>query len=560
MSFRVFDRRVAYHIPDAHVAVKALAVDDALDLILPDFVATGDVGVALALTTKREIQRLAQKLADQKAAILETYQLVSDAVALHVPDDGAAVRRSNANRIDGALVTQLLAALDARTDDESQEGDSFVELAQLSRLATNSLSPEQALLQREFDAEVMSNTDRTAELGEALQDAFESSRGVDWELRFSFRGSKPLTVGDSLPIFRELLSLDGLESSLRFVTDPAAIGEIDFALVEQFLSAFDRHALRRVGELRDVLASNSLIDTSATVAQLTVVGARRLARRVLVQLVGKTWSPNPGRRGRQLSGRGHERNDDVVAYVDDSQYLDFAVVPTMFGAVSRSATADHTPVDNLSTSRNRVQLAVSPDDWRVFDHDVTSSTATVLLVDVSLSMSIAGTFVAAKTLAIALQSLIADRRPRDTLDVVAFGLHAHRVAPHELATMACDQRYGTNMAEALELARRLLSRHQGARQILLVTDGEPTAYTPPGAEQPEFSYPPVPEVLAATMAQVAHCTREQIEITSFVLDADPGLVEFVRTLSARNGGRVVVVDPSNLAERVVKAAPAHHGA
>jgi uncharacterized protein with von Willebrand factor type A (vWA) domain len=104
------------------------------------------------------------------------------------------------------------------------------------------------------------------------------------------------------------------------------------------------------------------------------------------------------------------------------------------------------------------------------------------------------------------------------------------------------------------LARGLLLRHDGARQVLLITDGEPTAYFEGG--QIEFSYPPTPRVFDLTLRQVNQCTREQIVITTFMLERAPDLIDFVARLTAMSHGRVFHTTPERLTEDIADSLPA----
>ncbi len=159
-------------------------------------------------------------------------------------------------------------------------------------------------------------------------------------------------------------------------------------------------------------------------------------------------------------------------------------------------------------------------------------------------------FLAAKKVAMALHSLIATRYPGDYLGIVGFSEVARLLRPEQLPEVSWDFVFGTNMQHALLLARQMLCRRSGTRQVLMITDGEPTAHLLPGG-QPFFSYPPTRETVQATLAEVARCTAEGIRINTFMLDATPHLQAFVERLARINKGRVFFTTPENLGSYVL---------
>jgi uncharacterized protein with von Willebrand factor type A (vWA) domain len=174
----------------------------------------------------------------------------------------------------------------------------------------------------------------------------------------------------------------------------------------------------------------------------------------------------------------------------------------------------------------------------------------VLLLDLSLSMPMRDNFLAAKKVAMALHALIASRFPRDYLGIVGFSEVARELTPHQLPEVSWDFVYGTNMQHALLLARRMLGRHSGTRQVLMITDGEPTSHVLEDGSV-FFHYPPVAETVEATLAEVARCTREGIRINTFMLDATSYLRRFVERLTRMNRGRAFFTTPDTLGDYVL---------
>ena len=197
-----------------------------------------------------------------------------------------------------------------------------------------------------------------------------------------------------------------------------------------------------------------------------------------------------------------------------------------------------------------VQLA--PNDFAVFETERAVQHATVLALDMSHSMYLSGLFLEAKKTALALDSLIRGQFPRDALYLIGFANVAFELTQEQLPGLQeNDYVQGTNYEMALALARRLLSRHRGGnRQILFVTDGEPTACVLPSG-QPYFSWPPHPLVYESALMESARCARDGITINTFVLDSDPRLIAFAEEMTATNRGRMFLAGPYHLGEQVV---------
>ena len=133
---------------------------------------------------------------------------------------------------------------------------------------------------------------------------------------------------------------------------------------------------------------------------------------------------------------------------------------------------------------------------------------TVLLVDMSRSMLLRGCYLAAKRVAIALDTLIRTQFPRDHLAIVGFAYYARELRPEALAELDWNTyEYGTNLQHGLMLARKILASHHAANsEIVVITDGEPTAHFEDG--QVEFSYPPTRRTIQETLREVVRCTKE----------------------------------------------------
>ena len=191
-----------------------------------------------------------------------------------------------------------------------------------------------------------------------------------------------------------------------------------------------------------------------------------------------------------------------------------------------------------------------PEDFVVEEHETQTRSATVIAVDLSLSMAMRHNLAPAKKMVLALSQLIHSAYPRDFLKIVGFGEVADEIRLADVPSLYIDHQYGTNLQHALALSRHLMRDERGDKQIIVVTDGEPTAHLMDGGV-PFFSYPPAPETLHLTMAEVLRCTRAKITINLFALDIERTHFPFVEQIAKINGGRVFYTDRDNLGKFVV---------
>jgi uncharacterized protein with von Willebrand factor type A (vWA) domain len=237
----------------------------------------------------------------------------------------------------------------------------------------------------------------------------------------------------------------------------------------------------------------------------------------------------------ERTGGGHEREYTTKPY-EFGDAFNLHIERTLRNAVTRSGAG--TPVQ------------LTPEDFEVERTEATVQVATVLMLDLSLSMPMRGNFLPAKKVAMALHSLISTQFPRDYLGVVTFSEVAREIQPERIPEISWDYVYGTNMQHGLVLARRMLARQTGTRQIIMVTDGEPTAHiTDQG--YPVFNYPPSQATVDRTLTEVRRCTRDGIRINVFMLDATPYLTRFIETVTKMNGGRAFFTTNQDLGDYVL---------
>src|SRR3954469_23698566 len=400
-----------------------------------------------------------------------------------------------------------------------------------------SLSPEQrdelaALMAAAM--EDMGLAHEMSRLGNALRDRRPD---LDWNSRERMRGETPLGLGDATTALEELGDLEHLESPLGQNCPGASLDDVDDEAVER---ALGRQAVTDLEQLRQIereLERQGYLTRDAGKLELTPRAVRRLGATALRRVFSVI----------DAEGRGdHEQHDAGAA-------------GELTGATRSWRFGDEQPIDVVRTVRNAVlrtgptggRVHLTVDDFEVVETERRASAAVALLVDLSYSMALRGSWGTAKATALALHSLVSTKYPQDAIEVIGFSTYARRLPATELAGLSWDMVQGTNLQHALMLAGRHIAKHPDAEPIVMVvTDGEPTAHLLPNGRS-EFCWPPLQETLELTLAEVEKLSRRGATINVFMLDEEPPLVRFVEALARRNGGRVFSPSPERLGEYVV---------
>ena len=394
----------------------------------------------------------------------------------------------------------------------------------------NSLSAEQRAQLQALSNQLLDDMDlrwQIEQLGQHLRSAVPQA---GWDASYQATGSDPLGMVDAAQLMERLGAMDQLENLLRSAASPGALAEADLDVAADLLGADAARSIERLAELTRMLEEAGLIETREGRLELTPRGLRAVGQHALSDLFARLDKDRAGRHQAEREGPGHERTFDSKPYeFGDPFHLD--IERTIRNAVARAGGG--TPV------------ALDPGDFEVERTEVVTRTSTVLLLDLSLSMPMRDNFLAAKKVALALHALISSRYPRDHLGIVGFSQVARPLRPEQLPEVSWDFVMGTNMQHALLLARKQLAKQSGTKQIVMITDGEPTAHLE--ADGGVFvMYPPVRETVRATLAEVARCTAEGIRINTFMLDATDHLQAFVERLTRMNRGRAFFTTPETL--------------
>jgi uncharacterized protein with von Willebrand factor type A (vWA) domain len=399
----------------------------------------------------------------------------------------------------------------------------------------NSLSPEQRAQLQALSDQLLDDMDLRWQMEQLGQHLRAAQPQAGWGDSRQTTGSGPMGMGEAAQLMDRLGNIDQLENLLRSAASPGALAEADIEVASALLGPDGGRSLERLAELSRMLQEAGLVETREGRLELTPRGLRAVGRRALSDLFARLSKDRLGRHQAEREGPGHERTFDSKPYeFGDPFHLD--IERTIRNALAR--TGGGTPV------------RLDPEDFAVERTEVLTRTSTVLLLDLSLSMPMRDNFLAAKKVALALHALITSRYPRDYLGIVGFSQVARPLRAEQLPEVSWDFVMGTNMQHALLLARRQLARQSGTKQIVMITDGEPTAHIE--ADGGVFvSYPPVRETVRATLAEVARCTAEGIRINTFMLDATDHLQAFVERMTRMNRGRAFFTTPETLGSYVL---------
>ena len=399
----------------------------------------------------------------------------------------------------------------------------------------NSMSPEQRAQLQQLADSLLEDMDlrwQVERLGANLRQAFPQ---MGWERGYDFNGSDPLGFAEAAAVMNQLGDLDRLEQMMSSSPNPGALAEVDLDRAAQLLGEDASRSLEQLAKLARQLIDAGLMDIREGRLELTPRGLRKIGQNALSDLFSKLIKDRMGRHVADREGIGHERTFETKPY-EWGDPFNLSIERTIRNALGRGGAG--TPV------------RLSPDDFEIDRTESLTSTATVLALDLSLSMPMQDNFLAAKKVAMALHSLITSQFPRDYLGLVGFGELARELRAEQLPEVSFDYTYGTNMQHALLLARRMLARQSGTKQVIMITDGEPTAHIQSNGE-PYFCYPPAPETIQVTLNEVVRATREGIRINTFMLDSREYLRSFVEKITQLNRGRAFFTTPETLGDYVL---------
>ena len=506
------------------------------------------------------VERLRRSVLDRYAAGM------ADAVRGMSPEDLAA-NRAMVRDLDRLLQQQLAGAEPDPTEFLAQHGSFFPgakTVEQIIDQLAQRMSAMQSLLQSLTAAqrsELNSLIDGLLRDDRLRWDLAQLSATLDQVLpgglgeRFRFGGEEELGLEGALGQLETLGRLETLEAQLEDVESAADLGEINRADLRELVGDEAARDLDVLDDLAARLEAAGYLTRDGDHLELTPRGSRRIGQKVLDDLFARLRRDAFGEHRIDRAGRGGERSDGTKPF-EFGDAFDLDLRETLANALTRPGNAPGTAAVHragataLRPGRPRaIHLAAS--DFAVHRTEESTRTSTVLLVDMSRSMLLRGCFVAAKKVAVALDTLIRTQYPRDDLTVIGFAYYAREIRPGTLAELSWHgYEYGTNLQHGLLLARRILARSGAAnRQVVVITDGEPTAHFQDG--QVEFNYPPTRRTIEETLREVKRCTKAGITINTFMLERSRALTEFVAHVTRLNRGRAFYAEPEHLGEYVL---------
>ncbi len=399
--------------------------------------------------------------------------------------------------------------------------ESMAQRAAAAEAMFNALSAAEQAELRDLMQSVLGDMDLDMSMHRLTSNLRQATPEIDWHRTARLRGSGG-SFSDATAVAEELGQLRGLEDFLGRARPAQALPEVDLESVRRNLGPDAAAHVARLQRALRSLRDQGFIERGGEGLTLSAKGVRQIGQHALGDLFAQLRrAPVAGAHRDATVARGGDREETASAW-EPGQPLNLHLSRTLRNAIAR--TGPGTPVK------------LHPDDFEVEEYEATRRSATVFAIDLSLSMAMRGNLVPAKKMVLALTQLIRTRFPRDFVAVVGFAETAQELRVEDVPALTIDYAYGTNLQHALALSRHLMRAERGERQIVVVTDGEPTAHLMDNGE-PYFAWPPVRETLERTMAEVLRCTKAGITINTFALDIERSQFPFVEQIGRVNKGR-----------------------
>ncbi|HEY7477431.1 MAG TPA: hypothetical protein VIB62_04260 [Actinomycetota bacterium] len=417
-------------------------------------------------------------------------------------------------------------------------------MAAMSRLLA-SLSDEQRRQLQELADQVMADLDLAFEvdrLGANLRGAFPE---LPWGEPTWGMGDDAMPMAATVDALERQHDYEELDRALEGAYPGAALEDVDEEALRRTLGEPAVRDLRRLKEIERMLEEAGLVQRRGGRLEVTPRGARTMGERALTRVFERLQRDREGvHEARDPGGLSEPTGQTRPWRFGDHGTI--AVQRSVFNAVLRGE----------ARAEGGVRLA--PDDFELVEAEQRTETATALLLDLSFSMPLRGHLVHAKRMALALHALIEGRYPHDTLYLIGFSDYARRLTPTDLAAPGFERTYGTNMQHAFLLAGRLLADHPRAqRQVIMLTDGEPTAHLE--GDEAYFAWPPEPETVRRTLAEAIRLSKTGATLNIFMLEESEGLGRFMEHLARRTGGRVFLMDDHRVGAFVLRDYVRRHG-
>ncbi|HXJ64833.1 MAG TPA: hypothetical protein VNN79_13850 [Actinomycetota bacterium] len=409
-------------------------------------------------------------------------------------------------------------------------------MAAMSRLLA-SMSPEQRAELRGLMEQMLQDMDLAFEADRLAQNLEGMFPSMPWDQQVMGDGDEAMPMSAAIDALERMHDYEDLDRSMKGDYAGAALEDVDEDALRRTLGQDAVRDLQRLKQIERALEQAGLVSRKDGRLEVTPRGARKLGERALVKLFEHLRKDREAmHEARDAGGQAEPTGATRQWRFGDTGQI--AVQRSVFNAVVRGGPG-------------RAPM-LTPDDFELVEAETRTETATALLLDLSFSMPLRGHFVPAKRMALALHALIEGRYPHDTLYLIGFSDLARRMRPEDLTATGWERVYGTNMHHAFNLAGRLLANHPRAtRQVIMVTDGEPTAHLLRNG-QAFFNWPPEPETIRLTLQEAMRLARSGVTLNVFMLEDSPGLARFMERLARLTAGRVFLMNGEALGDFIVR--------
>ena len=388
--------------------------------------------------------------------------------------------------------------------------------------------------------------ERLREIGPATPEGREALEGLleelddlrdleDFQRRYGdlFHGPRALSYPEAVELMRTMERLKRLEESLL----SGNLETVDLEELQQLLGPDAARNFQVLKKVMLLLVNAGYLTQREGRAHLSPLGVRKIGQLALRDIYQGLLRDRPGGHDTDHRGITELRPDETKRYMHGDP-LNLDLVGTLKKSLAR---------------RPGTPLELRPEDFEVYAANHTTTTSTVLLLDMSWSMSWEGRFAAAKKVAMAMETLIRAKYPRDYFAIVGFFTRAVELKLRDLPEASWNMGDPfTNLQDGLRVAAELLARHPSTnQQIIIITDGQPTAYFLRGRLYCEWplSFGGISMRAAQeTLREVERVTRRGIVINTFMLDDSPSLRAFVERMTRINRGRALYTRPDRLGD------------
>lgn len=355
---------------------------------------------------------------------------------------------------------------------------------------------------------------------------------------YGFNEGQPLTLKEAIELIEKFEKMEELEEKLK----EGSIQDIQPQMIREILGEEAEADFSALQKIMEIISESGYFVVHGNVIKMTPRAVRKIGYKVLQDLFCDIKSKIAGMHKTKKSGNYE------IDYEDRKKWE--------FG--------DNTNINIFSTLKNAIirgrynentgEVSILSEDFEIYKSRYFARTSTALLIDTSWSMSWGNKFECAKKVAIALHSLINSFFPNDTLHIIAFFTVAMEIKPHELLSVELNMNDPfTNLQDAIKLARKLLKKSSAEeKQIIVVTDGQPTAYCVGNRVFVEW---PVmgcsPNAMRETLKEVQKATKENIRINVFMIEENPQVEKFVEEIVRINKGRAFFTTPETLGKFLI---------